>query len=201
MLPIYKGFDVKNLKRKNDYRSRIYGLILYTRRNPFVVKALKDDDFWLALNDESGPNWPIFAISPSGDNANYFSRSSDTRLMEMMVNISNDPDENNQFIDFFNLNGKEDLPCIIFFIWDDNEKLQMIKCPIIGNSSSQVYRCISKYVNCVANAESNILDEYKQSENLFREVKKDLEALNIKYRIIRGSNIISNFLDFISHFR
>ena len=45
-------------------RTLIYGFIMYTSAHPYITKVLRDDDFWNALDEISGENWPIFAIRP-----------------------------------------------------------------------------------------------------------------------------------------
>lgn len=55
---------VKDIVRGDESLSRIYGFILYTDKDPFVAKVLRDEDFWQALNSISGPSWPIFAVRP-----------------------------------------------------------------------------------------------------------------------------------------
>lgn len=47
---------IKDLVKGDKTLSRIYGFILYTDQDPYVVKVLRDEDFWNALNSLSGAN-------------------------------------------------------------------------------------------------------------------------------------------------
>ena len=55
---------IKNLVKGDKTLSRIYGFILYTDKDPYVAKVLRDEDFWNALDSISGANWPIFSVRP-----------------------------------------------------------------------------------------------------------------------------------------
>lgn len=67
MYPLQKenGLEVIKENVKNANTSRLYGFILYTDSDPYVKKVLRDDDFWDALDEKSGQNWPIFAAKNS----------------------------------------------------------------------------------------------------------------------------------------
>ena len=55
---------IKELVKGDKTLSRIYGFILYTDKDPYVAKVLRDEDFWNALDSISGANWPIFSVRP-----------------------------------------------------------------------------------------------------------------------------------------
>lgn len=39
----------------------LYGLILYTSSHPHLRRVLKNDEYWQALDEASGPRWAVFA--------------------------------------------------------------------------------------------------------------------------------------------
>ena len=55
---------IKGLVEGDKNLSRIFGFILYTEKDPYVAKVLRDEDFWKSLDGISGDNWPIFAVRP-----------------------------------------------------------------------------------------------------------------------------------------
>lgn len=52
MLPLEEMLTVKKLiQDKASYRTmNIFGIIVYTEEHPFIVKELRDKDYWASLN-------------------------------------------------------------------------------------------------------------------------------------------------------
>ena len=40
---------------------KVFGAIIYSNRHPHIKKVLKDEDYWISLDDISGTRWTIFA--------------------------------------------------------------------------------------------------------------------------------------------
>lgn len=80
MFPLYKMLDVQQLiAAKKQYKTaNIFGLIIYSERNPHIVKVLKDVDYWNSLNTRT-PGWIVFAVKPGseygGGNLDYIYES------------------------------------------------------------------------------------------------------------------------------
>lgn len=98
---LQKNFTVELLRDKCNIesKSRIYGFILYTSSHPFVVKTLQDPAFWNALDEMSGPNWPIFSVKPKSEKFSRRQRSHGT--LKMMVPTSINPSDNKKGIGLF----------------------------------------------------------------------------------------------------
>ena len=157
MIPLDGLFDINDLRIERDRsKSRIFGFILYSERDPFVSKVLRDDDFWLALDKRSGPNWPIFSVRP---NRPYF-----FNIFQI----------NKHLLETFGINNIKDLPCFVVFIWDDNDELKRFIVKVNGESEHEVYKSLRKIIDTITETESKILDEYKQTENVYREVVNNL---------------------------
>ena len=59
--------------------ANIFGLIAYSERNPYVVKVLRDKDFWNSLNTRT-EGWILYAVKPDsryygGGNARFIDDS------------------------------------------------------------------------------------------------------------------------------
>ena len=68
MIALNEEFGIEKLRGVCDNAtSRIYGFIMYTRKHSYIVKVLRDNDFWNELDEISGANWPIFSIKPLDD--------------------------------------------------------------------------------------------------------------------------------------
>ena len=65
MFTLKDKYGIKDIKQVCDNStSKIYGFIMYTQRHSYIIKVLRDDDFWNELDEISGANWPIFSVKP-----------------------------------------------------------------------------------------------------------------------------------------
>lgn len=191
---------VKDLVEGDKNLSRIYGFILYTEKNPYVAKVLRDVDFWNSLNDNSGDNWPIFAARPLQQGTTRFSGGGGYGQMSMMIATWDEPKANLSVIQDFGLEDSQDLPLFVAFMWDDEDNLNEITIPIRGKSVDEVYQSLEEIVKTITNAENKISPEYKGTVNVFRNVKAELEALKLKHHVISRGKIIRRIAGFLSMF-
>ena len=174
---------VKDLVKDDESLSRVYGFILYTEKNPYVAKVLRDEDFWDALDCISGSNWPIFSVRPLRK-GQYNNPTSDGNYISYMMPTWNEPMCNIPVLHDFGLKKSEDLPLFVVFMWDDNDELREIAIPIRGNDVDSVYHSI----------------EDKRTVNVFRNVAVALDALNFKYSIISKGKHLSRVAEFLNVF-
>lgn len=190
---------VKDLVEGEENLSRIYGFILYTEASPYVVKVLQDDAFWDALNSISGSNWPIFAVRPLRRGQRSIKGYS-PRVMSYLVPTWDEPKGNLSVLSDFGLKSSEDLPLFIAFMWDDNDQLNEIAIPIRGNDVDSTYQSLETIVKTIAQVECEVLPQYKQSINVFRNVKSELESMEFKYKLIERGRIVKRIADFLSSY-
>lgn len=175
MIPLAE-FGIETLRKKCEQsKSRIYGFILYTDSDPYVKRALRDNDFWDALDRRSGPNWPIFTARPISKGS-YVSAKSQPDTLEYLTQTWREPNDNQEFLDLFGIESSRELPCFVAFIWDDNDNLKHFVVKVDSGSEDEVYKSLQGIIDTITDTESHILDEYKNSENVFREVVNNLEA-------------------------
>lgn len=190
---------VRDLVEGEKNLSRIYGFILYTRKNPYVAKVLRDDDFWNALNSISDSNWPIFAARPLHEGRKV-TKGGGPGHIGFLVSTWDEPDENLPVLKDFGLSSSEELPLFVAFMWDDNDELNEIAIPIRGTDVETTYNSIEAIVTAITNVEKEVLTENKQTVNVFRNVKSELESMEFKYKIIKRGRILKKFADFLSVF-
>lgn len=197
--------DVKVLRSLCDIaESRIFGFIMYTRRHSYVINALSDKNKWNELDEISGANWPIFSVQPherlrphcGNCNASYPSR--EQPVFHMMLSTTLEPNDNREMLELFSLNEIDDLPCFVIFIWKDDNTTERIVWKLKNDSADEVFRSIRKVVEIVSNTESEVLPEYKRSENLYRNVKKNVEAVLFRKSIVKT---VKDFLKIINIFK
>jgi hypothetical protein len=192
-----KKFDIAAVKKvAENSTSRIYGMILYTRKDAYVIKVLKDEDFWNSFDEISGPNWPIFTTEPL-TRGHYTISNTSSDSISFMVQKWQEPNINWDILDTFGLSSSEDLPCFVAFMWDDNDNLHEAIMPIRGRGLEETYNSIKNIIEVISKAEEQILDEYKQSESVFREVKSNLEAAKFKNNIVKCYKALKEVKDIL----
>lgn len=186
---------IKGLVKGEKNLSRLYGFILYSRQHPFVAMALQNSLLWDALDEISGPRWPIFAVKPL-EKGEYRISSSGPGYTSFLVQTWFEPSSNLPILQDFGLKSSESLPCFVAFIWDDNDELQCISVPIKGKNPISVYNTIEEIVKVVAKAEQNVLPEYRHNVELFRNVSDELNALNCRHRLYTIGKNVWKFINF-----
>jgi hypothetical protein len=175
---LQKIFSVELLRDKCsiEANSRIYGVILYTSSHPFVVKTLEDPAFWNALNEISGPNWPIFSVKPKSKRFPAYHRQLPLGTLEMIVPpICVNSDENAKYLNYFGITDTNMLPCFVVFIWDDNDQLKTIACKIASKPESEVYNSLEEIAKIISKIEAQVPEEEKTTEVVFQKVERALK--------------------------
>ena len=190
---------IKDLVSGDKNISRIYGFILYTDQNPYVVKVLQDNVFWNALNSISGSNWPIFAVRPLRE-GEYVTKGGGMNSIGFLVSTWKEPNENLQVLSDFGLCSSKNLPLFVAFMWDDSDELNEVAIQIRGTDKDSTYHSLEEIVKVITRAENAVLPEYKQTVNVFRNVKTELESLNFKFKAIQRGKIAKRIADFLSVF-
>lgn len=201
MEPLKLNADIEDIRGIcNVSNTRISGFIMYTRRHSYVVNALSDKNKWNELDEISGANWPIFSVRPH-DNFSI-PRSAyndgDSSIAYMMVMTTDEPNDNRGLLEVFSLNEKDDLPCFVIFIWRDNNELERLVWKLNNDSVDEVFKSIREVVELVSETEGYIDPEYKRSENVYRNVKQNVEARLFRKSIVRKGVLLSKIRDFIS---
>jgi len=92
---------------------KTFGFIIYNNDNPNIVKLLRDEDYWNALNSISGEKFFIFAVKPKQGSIGYPDIPPGT--MGMMIPVWKEPKENDQLLELFEIKSTQNLP--LFFVF------------------------------------------------------------------------------------
>lgn len=190
---------IKDLVKGDKNLSRIYGFILYTDKDPYVAKVLRDEDFWRSLDSISGDNWPIFAARPL-QQGYYQTSGGGQGYIGFLVQTWIEPKENETIIKDFGLDDSKDLPLFVAFMWDDEDNLHEVTIPIEGKNTDEVYESLREIVDAITRVEAEILPQYKRTENVFRNVESEIKAKKFKRRVVKGVEIAKKLKDFFSVF-
>lgn len=190
---------IKELVKGDTNISRIYGFILYSEKDPYVAKVLRDEDFWKSLDAISGANWPIFAARPL--QKGFFTTKGFTpNGIGMLIQTWDEPIVNNTVLDYFGLQDSRDFPLFVAFMWDDNDNLNQVSIHINGNSVDSAYSSLKDIVTVISNVEAAILPEYKGTVNVFRNVKTAIEALDWRMKAANRGKVVAKIADFLRVF-
>ena len=190
MIELKKEMGITQIREISEHAvARIFGFIMYTRRHAYIIKVLRDNDLWGELDEISGANWPIFSVKPLSE-GRYELPKSNGDFSQMLVPIWKEPNENREFLSVFSLNESKDLPCFITFIWKDNDEIEQIVWKLSNESKEEAFNSIREVVSIISKTEELILPEYKRTENVFRNVKANIQARIAKHNIITNLRTI-----------
>ena len=119
----------------------------------------------------------------------------------MMVPIWTEPNANRKYLDVFSLKESRDLPCLVAFIWNDDDEIEQITCKLSNRNLEEAFDSIREVVRIIADAERQILPRYKRSITVFRNVKEDIKAHLVRKKLRRNFKYFSYIYDFVSGFR
>ncbi len=208
MITLKDKYGIEDIKQVCDNSiSKIYGFIMYTQRHSYIIKVLRDDDFWNELDEISGANWPIFSVRPRkeiqysrvcNNGLGNLSSTRDTPLYQMMTVTGSEPNYNREFLKLFSLDELIDLPCFVTFIWRNEHEIEQVIWKLSNKNEEEAFDSIREVVEIISRTESEILPEYKKNNEVFRNVKSAIEATIFRQKIIRSTNIIKNLKEYFS---
>lgn len=185
-----------NLKLANNPRiANIYGLIIYNDANPYIKKVLRDKDFWLSLDQVSGPSFPVFTIKPKEGN---FKSERDGKSMDFLVELWNEPRENEELLNELKLDDTSELPMLLIFTSIDNE-IVYAGFNIENENTDLTYKSLKNTLNSVKETISKFdFNQYNNAESLFREVTGNLDYIFTWKKVISGLDIIKKFKSYMN---
>jgi len=127
-------------KEKKDVIN-IFGVIVYTDAHPHIKKVLVDDDYWKALDELSGPSWPIFTIRPA--KGTYGLPQFPRGTIGMMVPVYKEPVENKQLVEAFGIRST-DKPIFVLFCQEDDGTILSHRLPLKDNSIEDAYASLKE---------------------------------------------------------
>ena len=208
MRQLDKEFGMKVINDCHS-KSNIYGFILYSETNYNVVKVMRDTDFIAALHVISGPNWPIFFVSPLEKKIDEFITSGSQDTIGFSYCVSKETKYNRSALDFFKLtNSDKDLPCFVVFSIDPKnpDEIYQRTYRISGKTEDEIKQSIEMIVSTIADIEKTIRNgSSKRFPNsyVYWEATNKLEQMEVGNLIrnsLPGIGSVSSFISIISRF-
>lgn len=173
--------------REQNNQAKIFGFILFTDAHPNIIKVLKDDDYWKALNSIS-EGWIIYSIKPK-QGIREFSNPPEGTL-GMLISIWKEPIENLKLLELFEIKSTETLPCFVAFC-TEGENIKRTVYELDCSSVDNAYNDLNKIISIISKTVDKILPEYKNSNSVYREVKSDIESIITWEKIKKAIKLLS----------
>lgn len=171
---IYEGFP-------------LFGTILFTEANPYVVKVLKDKEYFAALDEVSGPYLAVFVAMLFLGELKY--PKPPPGEMPMLKPIWKEPLENLQLLPFFEIKDSRELPFFVLFGFDQDDFYYQ-KYPIRANSEAETFDSLREvFINTTSDVQ-----KYTNKRDLFRHAQWEL-------RKMEAQQTFKRFLETIALFR
>jgi len=186
---------VEEQKAKSDV-VQLFGVILYTDENPHIKKALRDDDYWLALDGVTGKNFAVFSVRP--EKGRYEFPRFPPGFTGMMVKLWKEPADNKKLIDFFGLESTERLPLLLLFTEVNGEYLS-IQFRIDDSNEVNAYQSTRSHLEFACGVISKIRKEnYSDGAGLFAALSLQNDQRTFWKSIKNGVKIFSYLKGLVS---
>jgi hypothetical protein len=143
-------------KKRGDI-VQAFGLILYTDRHVHIKKVLTDNDYWAALDEISGPRWPVFSIKPRQGTIGF--PDLPPGHIGMMVPVWKEPRENKPLLQTFGLSSTEDLPKLVVYCSGPNNEVLSHAISLKDGSVEEAYGSLKAALEAATRAVEDIRPE------------------------------------------
>lgn len=164
---------------------KIFGLIVYTDRDPFLIKCLRDDDYWKSLDLVSGQKWVILSVKPKP--GSYETPETPKSGFGFLVPIWKEPADNEKILDFLNIESTKDLPLLFVMNLNEAGEVLMSAIKITGKTPEETYVNLQNLILELTAVIERIKEEnYENSDAIFGLMKGRIESL-IFFEKAKGS--------------
>ena len=180
LLKLIKVYDARE-----DVHS-VFGLILYTEQHPFVVKVLRDDDFWSALDSTSGLRWPVMAIrpKPGTTTTGYPNFPPGTIGMMVMITEWHEPRENQELLETFQIDDTSHLPLLLVFTELPSGEIAQLQWRFeAGNTTEECFKSLNSVLQTAQEAISQVTAPHIKSNEA---VMNLIRNAHLQVKIISG---------------
>ncbi|MBN3947221.1 MAG: hypothetical protein HWQ38_12385 [Nostoc sp. NMS7] len=164
-----------------------FGIILFTDAHPHIIKTLKDEDYYSALNEISGSSIAVFAtLLFTGA---YKFPQIPKGALGQMIPVWKEPNENLKILSWFDINDSRNLPTFILFTVEGNQLFYQ-SYNIRANSNEQVFNCLKQILEFVP---QNFTNDNLDKKEIFTQLEWKIKKLKTTEKIKEILGIISLF--------
>ena len=125
----------------------LFGIILYSDAQANVKKVLRDEDYWEALDEVSGPHLAVFAVRTKAPKV--------PGNLDFVVPVWKEPRENLALLEDLQLPSTEKLPAIVWLTHDRGDLLRCV-VPLDDRTEEAAYASIKKALTIAGEAMENV---------------------------------------------
>ncbi|QHI38708.1 hypothetical protein IMCC3317_41020 [Kordia antarctica] len=176
----------------------IFGILLYSNSNPFLVKVIKDEDFWNSLHTNSGTKFPIFALKPK---LGYYSLpNQNNHTLYHLIPIWKEPSENQELLKELGIPDTKKLPLLVICT-EVNKTYLSCAYEIKGDSINSVFNSLNKFCKIINDTVEKFDEKnLKNNESLFREISKNFEYYVAWNELNKGYGMFKKIRSFFKLF-
>ena len=205
MIPISEEFPLGRLMERFKARQDVhdvFGVILYTEADPYIIKVLRDDDFWKALDAASGPRWPIFSIRPKPGRHTLEIPAGRDGALGFLIPIHrwHEPSENRQLLRTFGIEDTSQLPLLLVFAQHSRKGVLQTAIKISGDDVDTCYASLRTAIDLTANAVKNVHEENIKSTFEVYNLMEGALQQQIWFRRIKKSIAFAEWLKSVGSF-
>ncbi|MCA9997322.1 MAG: hypothetical protein KDE56_16300 [Anaerolineales bacterium] len=176
-------FNIVKLQRD----CALFGIILFNDSHPHIVKLLKDNDYYKALDELSGSHLAIFATvlfkpalvePPPG-------------VVHHMVPIWKEPKQNTKLFNLFEIKDSGSLPMFVLFNGQGSD-LYFQKHPIIDTSIEETWNSLKEIIEPIVKS----IDK-----NLEEEMPEIFKKAQWQMRRVTAKNVVKRILGLVGSLR
>ena len=174
MLPLSQMLTIDKMMTDKAIMStmNLFGIIVYTVEHPYIMKMLRDQDFWASLNART-KGWILYAIRPD----DYYMHLTEEYLLPQL-----------------GIKDSKSLPQLVVLASTSNGDIKQHNYPLDDSDVSTAYRSIEKTVDIITDAASKIIPQERNGVNVHREV---IAALDAELATARWRRVSLEFIRFV----
>jgi hypothetical protein len=178
----------------------VFGIIVYTDAHPNVKKILRDEAYWAALDEISGPKWPIFSIrAAQGEyRAAYRASTQGSETYAMLIPVWEEPARNKELLEHFELEDTRQLPSLVVFTIGGEDELTRTSVPLSDESPEAAFNRLREVLSMTARAIDGIAEENRSDrEGILTAIDFRLRDLGRGERMKKGYAFLKELRDWL----
>lgn len=166
---------------------KVFGAIIYSNSHPHIKKVLKDEDYWLALDDISGTRWAIFAARAI-EGRTEIRGGGPPGTFGMMYQVWIEPSENRKLIEYLEIESTKKPLFVIFTRLKKGSILKSI-LTLDDTSTEKAYGRLNKIIRDLTSSIERI-----EKENI-EDYESVFNALNMSVTNIRDLDVLKRLFN------
>ena len=166
---------------------KVFGTIIYSDRHPHIKKVLKDEDYWLALDEISGERWAIFAARAI-EGKTEISGGGPPGSLGLLVQVWVEPSENSKLIEYFEIESTEK-PLFVIFTRLKNGNILKSILTLNDSSIEKAYDRLNKIIRDLTSSIEKI-----EKENI-EDYETVFNAINMSVTHIHDMDVLKKLFN------